>query len=144
MIKPEYYNTIRSIRDILKDSLPLFPDCCCEESSHLIYRICYKRFKLEEVSGYYLHSGKRSFHSWNYDPTNKIYIDISMDQFAKNLPKIFIDQKTNYLNILQEDYKAYHNHLNTIISESFQNRIDWLLKKFIKKYPKKREQIIMR
>jgi hypothetical protein len=138
--KLPYYDTIRDIRNILKKNLPRFPEDLCEESSHLLYRICFKKFKIDEVSGYYTPS--KNWHSWNYDPINKVYIDISINHFSKKLPDILIRPKTNYSNILQEDSDVHDEHFKILLTTSFQNRINWLIEKFVKLYPDKREQII--
>ncbi len=141
-IKLNYYDTLKDIRNLLEDSLPLFPIDCCEESSHILYRICFKKYKIDEVSGYY--SPSKNIHSWNYDPVNKLYIDITINQFSKKLPGILVGLKTDYSNILEEDFDVNHKHLHIALTTPFQNRINWLIEKFVKLYPDKKEQIIYR
>ncbi len=138
--KLPYYNTIKDIRNILEDNLPDFPEDWCGESSHLLYRVFFKKFKINDVSGYYTPSGDE--HSWNYDRINKIYIDICINQFSKKLPDILIRPKTDYSNILQEDSEVKEKQTKKVVKATFQNRINWLLEKFVKLYPDKREQII--
>lgn len=138
--KLPYYNTLKDLRKILKKNLPRFPRDLCEESSHLIYRIFLKKFKIDEVSGYYTPIGCK--HNWNYDPINKLYIDISINQFSQSLPDILVGPKTDYSNILKEDFDVYEEHLKNSVKTKFQNRIKLILEKFVKLYPDKKEQII--
>jgi len=136
-----YYDTIKEIRNVLDDWLPLFPLDCCEEASHMIYRVCFKKYGLHEVGGYY---SKKRWHSWNYDSINKLYIDISINQFSKDFLDVFITPKKNSSDILMEDSNINQEHTKQVLTARFQERMDWLIKKFIEQYPEKEDQIIMR
>lgn len=143
ILKPEYYDTLVNIRNVLKDNLPNFPEGNCEESSHLIYRVCFNKFKIDEVAGYYHKDDQKLWHSWNYDQINKFYIDISINQFSKDLPDILIVDENDYSNILQEDWEARENHWKVVLGAPFQKSIEKILNDFIELYPEKKDQIIM-
>ena len=82
-MKPDYFSKLEIARHLMKKYEPNFPrNSCCFSS-----RFVKLAFDFPEIGGFYYHPkdsfyfGEREWHAWNLDPINKIYVDLSMDQF---------------------------------------------------------------
>ena len=85
-IKLPYFKKLIKIRNVLEKRLKNFPIGCCNETS----RIIKKTIGLEEVAGDYIEKNNLILHAWNYDKENRLYIDLTHDQFEPFKTKISI------------------------------------------------------
>lgn len=142
-IKPAYYDTLVDIKDIINKNMTSFTSNADRQCAHLIYRICFNEFRLEEVAGYFIKNDRIFLQSWNRDPINNLYISLSINQRSKNFPEILIANKKDYANVLQEDWEARENHWKVVLGAPFQKSIEKILNDFIELHPEKKDQIIM-
>ena len=81
--KTDYYNKLVVIRGVLEEEIFNFPKSKCQHASRVLKEV----LDLEEVAGHYL---PVRWHAWNYDPKNKLYVDLTMDQFDDCHNKIMV------------------------------------------------------
>jgi len=103
MIKVPYYSNLATLRKILEEGLPNFPELRCQDAT----RVVSKTLGLEERAGYYKPLGL--WHAWNYDPKLDLYVDLTLDQFSDDYEPITILHKSGYL--LLEDKERTNSQL---------------------------------
>lgn len=80
----EYYKDLKLIRRILSRRFDDFPKSHCFYTQNIVHAV----LGLPKVAGYILlENGLYIPHGWNHDTNNNLYVDLTLDQFKKDLPR---------------------------------------------------------
>lgn len=93
-----YGNILLATRTVLEQRLPFFPKGACQYTGRLLSSLR-PIITLDEVAGVFQHpevKGTKN-HAWAYDRERKLYIDLTLDQFLENAPKVAILQDSTSL-----------------------------------------------
>ncbi|MCC7574881.1 hypothetical protein KO361_04785 [Candidatus Woesearchaeota archaeon] len=102
LINKNLMQELYSIRHFLEKYEPYFPLHKCIKTSFLVSHLT----GLETSSGFWIpkHRQKNDWeykmhedqsHTWNYDPSSELYIDLTQDQFSETSKKIVILPRNN-------------------------------------------------
>ena len=85
----EYMQRLLEIREKLEERIPWFPDNCCQLASRVVHVLT----GLEELGGICIISDDYEVvHSCNFDPELDLHIDLTMDQYRKNIDTVYIKE----------------------------------------------------
>ena len=115
-VPKDYRSKLKVARKFLEEKIEDHPRGRCVESTRFLNLV----FGFEELAGHYVPPRKHGhkslverWHAWGFDPANKIYVDLSMDQFYGNYGGVTI--------LPEENPFLIPNEKSTITQRNFSN-----------------------
>jgi hypothetical protein len=126
-----YLDLLTEARNFLEHDIPEFPILKCQVASRFVNLV----FGFEEVAGYY-HGRIDGFknrvsesHAWSYDKTLNLYLDITIDQFTKNLPRVLI---TTAPHPILKPVSEFTDEQKSLLNEELDETLEQLVSDFQK------------
>ena len=111
-MKLPYHSELVRLQKHIETTVFDYPKCCIYSA-----RVVKKALGLKEIRGIFVPEYYE--HSWNYDPENKVFIDLTIGQFGKKYNKMMILPENN--DLLRPS--AFSTFINRFLSDELVERM---------------------